>query len=200
MAAKGNFSWEGLWNQATKLMSDGKVDSVSSKKGAVVQKIEKSVKGFVNQQAALVNMTATVDPGMYIGQLMAEAAGFRVNKGALTPASEEVGALLTKPLIALTIAKQNSDEADVLFASLAQSLCHDPKRGSDGNYDAILLTMGELIMCGGIMGIAKLVKLCPGLYVDEKATTLLTFIGSLVYYSDPATLINHLGGTDVSSK
>lgn len=197
MAANNKFSWESLWNQATKLMSDGKVDSTASKKGAVVQKIEKSVRGFVSQQSALVNMLAVTDPGQYIGQLMAEAAGLRVNKGALTPASEDIGTLLSKPLIALSVVKQNSDEADTLFASLAQSLCHDPKRNNDGGYDAILLTIGELIMCGGIMGIAKLVKLCPGLYVDERATTILTFVGSLVYYSDPAILINHLGGTDV---
>lgn len=117
----------------------------------------------------------------------------------MTPASRDAADLFAQPILQLQIVKQPpSSEAEGLFLNLAQMFGVVVNRSSDGIYAPIDLSIGALISCGGIVGVAKMATLCSGFYASPAATTLLSFVSSLVYYSDPAILITHLGGKDVT--
>lgn len=191
-----DYSWSALWNKALNLLTN---KGVSINKDAIVPAVEGAIQGFTSKTTASVLLKELVSPGEFIGQLMAEAAGLRSDKGAMTPASQSAADLFERPILQLYIAKQPpSAETEGLFLTLAQMFCVVASRSADGRYAPLSLSIGALISCGGLVGFAKMAALCSGFYASPGATTLLSFVSSLVYYSDPAILITHLGGKDAA--
>lgn len=190
------YTWNALWNKVVGLLSNGKA---AINKESIVPAVEGALQGFTSKATATVMLEELVKPGEFIGQLMAEAAGLRSDKGAMTPASRDAADLFAQPILRLRIAKQPPTvEAEGLFLTLAQMFGAAANRSPDGSYAPVDLSIGTLVSCGGIVGVAKMAALCSGFYASPAATTLLSFISSLVYYSDPAILITHLGGKDAT--
>jgi hypothetical protein len=203
------YSVEGLFSKVTSLFSpvragkDGN-NTATAESGSANGSLEAAatspiyIPGITVKEGedALVDIHASVKAGEFLAELMIGAYIGRRQESdpGLVRAINPPVDLIDKEIISI---KRFADtaEADALFDALCQ-LFHARRHEVnqlDGAAESVAhISLFGLLIGDGLVGLAKLSALIPGVQMDADSAVLMSFIGSLQTYCDVGVILSQL--------